>query len=346
MAGDPPEPEFASWIRRLRAAKALRRARSVSRGRAPRARRLLGRRRHHRRRYRRLGRGHRRRWPRPAGRGSRTRRCSAPIRISARRACLVSSEGWTSLSRFAVGRVRMGVSPHAPYTVSGRLYRATGELGPRDGSAGRGAPGGVSGRERTAGEGRGTFRDGVARARHPHAGAVGPNAGGVARRCTACSRRARSAFTSSRRRRWTSVGWRMAGAAVAHCPRSNRAHGHGDAPLAALLAARIRVGIGTDSVVSVGELDLLAEARAASALAGLDAESGARALYARRRSRARPGRGDRRTAGRQVGRLRRDPAAGRRTAAAPEAMVLASGPRDVLATFVGGRDVYRNSQPL
>jgi 5-methylthioadenosine/S-adenosylhomocysteine deaminase len=49
--------------------------------------------------------------------------------------------------------------------------------------------------------------------------------------------------------------------AVAHCPRSNRAHGHGSAPISALREAGIPVGIGTDSVVSVPDLDVWAEAR-------------------------------------------------------------------------------------
>jgi 5-methylthioadenosine/S-adenosylhomocysteine deaminase len=60
------------------------------------------------------------------------------------------------------------------------------------------------------------------------------------------------------------------GAAIAHCPRSNARHGHGAAPLGAMLKRRIRVGLGTDSVASVGPLDLLAEARAARGLAPLD----------------------------------------------------------------------------
>jgi len=65
-----------------------------------------------------------------------------------------------------------------------------------------------------------------------------------------------------------------AGVAIAHCPRSNRAHGHGVAPLAAFRTAGLSVGLGTDSVVSVGDLDLWAEA----ATAGLDGTDALRAL--------------------------------------------------------------------
>jgi 5-methylthioadenosine/S-adenosylhomocysteine deaminase len=61
-------------------------------------------------------------------------------------------------------------------------------------------------------------------------------------------------------------------AAVAHCPRSNQRHRHGAAPLGAMLQRAIPVGAGTDSVASVAPLDLLAELRAAQALAGLSAE--------------------------------------------------------------------------
>jgi aminodeoxyfutalosine deaminase len=64
------------------------------------------------------------------------------------------------------------------------------------------------------------------------------------------------------------------GAAVAHCPRSNTAHGHGRAPAAALRAAGVRVGLGTDSVVSVADADLWAEAEAA----GLKGEEALRVL--------------------------------------------------------------------
>src|SRR5439155_1603499 len=53
---------------------------------------------------------------------------------------------------------------------------------------------------------------------------------------------------------------RRAEVGLASCPRSNRAHAHGTAPLAALRAAGIPVGLGTDSVVSAGDVNLWAEA--------------------------------------------------------------------------------------
>ncbi len=75
---------------------------------------------------------------------------------------------------------------------------------------------------------------------------------------------------------------RVLRASVAHCPRSNAAHRHGRLPVALLRKAGVPVGLGTDSVVSVGELDLWAEAEAAgltgnAALRALTME-GARAL--------------------------------------------------------------------
>jgi 5-methylthioadenosine/S-adenosylhomocysteine deaminase len=75
---------------------------------------------------------------------------------------------------------------------------------------------------------------------------------------------------------------RDSGVAVALCPRSNRAHRHGAAPFAALRQGGLRVGLGTDSVVSSGDVNLWSEA-AAAGLAGDEALrmltiEGARAL--------------------------------------------------------------------
>ncbi|MGH3038231.1 MAG: amidohydrolase family protein, partial [Gaiellaceae bacterium] len=53
------------------------------------------------------------------------------------------------------------------------------------------------------------------------------------------------------------------GTAIAHCPRSNAILGCGAAPLAALVAARGRVGLGTDSPASTPSFDMFEEMRTA-----------------------------------------------------------------------------------
>jgi 5-methylthioadenosine/S-adenosylhomocysteine deaminase len=130
-----------------------------------------------------------------------------------------------------------------------------------------------------------------------------------------------------------------AGAAIAHCPRANRRHGHGAAPLARFLAAGLRVGLGTDSVASVSPLDLFAEAREARRLGGLDASEalalctvgGATALGLEREIGTL-------TAGKRADITVIDCAA---DATGPADAVLAAGRGGVRATFLGGREVYR-----
>jgi cytosine/adenosine deaminase-related metal-dependent hydrolase len=130
------------------------------------------------------------------------------------------------------------------------------------------------------------------------------------------------------------------GAAVAHCPLSNSAHRHGTAPVAAMIAAGVRVGLGTDSVVSIGRLDLLAEARLAGEQAGLSAGQqlelctirGARALNLEA----------------EVGSLEPGKWADcivirlASRGETPAERLVASSQADVVRTYVGGKEVYRS----
>ena len=59
---------------------------------------------------------------------------------------------------------------------------------------------------------------------------------------------------------------RKSDASIAHCPRSNAKLGHGRAPFAKFIAADLKVGIGSDSVASNNNCDILEEARFATLL--------------------------------------------------------------------------------
>jgi len=172
------------------------------------------------------------------------------------------------LGPIASGRARLGVSPHAPYTVSEPLYRAVAAFARREA-----LPLAVhlaESREETAlvRDGTGSFAEAL-QARgilvQPH-------------RCSPVQYLLQLGVLEH------ATGWlcihcvqvdegdidilRRAGVGLASCPRSNRAHAHGTAPLAALRAAGIPVGLGTDSVVSAGDVNLWAEAAAAGLYEG------------------------------------------------------------------------------
>lgn len=256
------------------------------------------------------------------------------------------------LSQFTSDRVRLGVSPHAAYTVSGPLYRAVAAL-----ADGEDLPIAVHLAESRAeseliANGTGPFAEawrgrGIplpsdvrhldrpfpvrtpVRWLHEH-GVLGP--------ATLCIHvvQADPADIAVLAR---------SDAAVAHCPLSNAAHRHGEAPLRELLAAGIRVGVGTDSTASIGSLDLMAEARVARALGGLAASAALRLITIEAAlaigltdiGLLAPG------AWGDLAILRFSggaPGSGVKPEAVAEA-VLASSPGDVLVTWIAGREVFR-----
>lgn len=250
---------------------------------------------------------------------------------------------WTArlgeLARFESARIRLGASPHAPFSVSGPLYQRVARH-----AAEQGLPLAVhlaesaeesellesaSGGFARMWEGRGITLPSLP-GRTPvewldRHGVLGPD--------TLCIHTVRvndSDIATLADRR----------VAIAHCPRSNRAHGNGDAPLAQLLAAGLRVGAGTDSVASVAPLDLRAEARAAQSIGGLSDDAALDLIT----------RGAARALGleREIGSLvpgkwadllvMRLP--GEVDAARLAGTVLALPPDAILRTLVSGRDVY------
>ena len=165
--------------------------------------------------------------------------------------------------------VRAGLSPHAPYTVSDALYRATAALA-REVNAPVAAHIAESALESTlVTEGRGSFADGLRqrgidvgpRARSPIALLDALGILGVDPLLIHCVRVDDDDVRTIARRR----------CAVAHCPTSNARLAHGVAPLADLLAANVDVGLGSDSVASNDRMDLLDEARLALLLATIRA---------------------------------------------------------------------------
>ncbi len=157
--------------------------------------------------------------------------------------------------------VQLGVSPHAPYTVSDPLYAATGLLARR-----RKLPLAMHIAESAAeddlvvrGEGafaarwRGRGIEVSKRARSPIALLEQHDVLQPGSLLIHCVRVDDADITTIARR----------GCSVAHCPASNAKFGHGVAPLLPMLAAGIPVGIGSDSVASNNRMDILDEARLA-----------------------------------------------------------------------------------
>ena len=145
------------------------------------------------------------------------------------------------------------------------------------------------------------------------------------------------------------------GSRVAHCPKSNAKFGHGVAPLEKFLDKKIKVGFGSDSVASNNTIDILEEARFATYIARaredkqkfLNAEEiiatatlgGARAMGLQS----------------EIGTLEKGKQADLIAVSLEDiaqmpvhdvyhALLFSSNARDVRMTMVAGREIYRNGE--
>ncbi len=159
----------------------------------------------------------------------------------------------------ATERVRPGVSPHAPYTVSGALFIRAVELARE-----LGLPLSIHAAESVA------ETDFVVRGVGPFADLLAGRGIAVTPRDVSPVRylhdlgvlRAKPLLVHGIRTDsddWELIG--ESGARLAHCPRSNAKLGHGIAPLSEWATRGIPLGLGTDSVVSNNACDMLSEAR-------------------------------------------------------------------------------------
>jgi cytosine/adenosine deaminase-related metal-dependent hydrolase len=166
-----------------------------------------------------------------------------------------------AMRRRTTDLVGIGISPHAPYTVSDELFDLAARYA-RD----EGLPVAVHAAEAEV------------EAQLVTAGA-GPFAAGLRTRGIPTPRRGRSTIHLLHRTGLLATRPLLihcvfvdaddmhlmadAGAAVAHCPIANARLGQGIAPVVEMLEAGIQVGLGTDSVASGNRVDILEEGRSA-----------------------------------------------------------------------------------
>ncbi|MCX6366479.1 MAG: amidohydrolase family protein [Armatimonadetes bacterium] len=161
----------------------------------------------------------------------------------------------------AEGRVHLGISPHAPYTVRAELFEALGDFADQSGYLQTIHLAESPAEEALFQIGGGPFKEMFDRRGIPweikniSPIAYAKQSGALAASTLAvhCVHATDDDITLLAN----------AGASVAHCPRSNGKLGAGLAPLRALKARGLDIGLGTDSMVSGNSVDFFEEMRAA-----------------------------------------------------------------------------------
>ncbi len=238
-------------------------------------------------------------------------------------------------------RVVIGVSPHAPYTVSRTLYRQVAKFAETEALPMAGHLAESVAETELVRDGAGPFADLWRRRGIP----LDPPAGSPVRLLADLGVLGPDFLAIHAVQTDPADDEILAAtqAAVVVCPRSNARHGHGPAPLRRYLERGLRVALGTDSVASVDSLDLLAEAREARVQAGLSAEAAIR-LLTLDGARALNMEGD--VGSLQPGKwadlvvIRPSHPPALPPSLAAEAILLGQ-PEAILATFVAGRPVYQ-----
>ncbi|MDT5123200.1 MAG: 5-methylthioadenosine/S-adenosylhomocysteine deaminase [Acidobacteriota bacterium] len=176
----------------------------------------------------------------------------------------------SKLREFETELVRVGVSPHAPYTVSAPQLELIAEF-----ALAENLPLMMHAAESEAEtlfmrEGRGPFAEGLARRGIEwHA----PGISTIQYLARHNILRARPLLAHCITVDDADIETiKAAGASIAHCPKSNAKLGHGRAPFAAFVEKGVAVGFGSDSVASNNTCDILEEARFATLLSRLSGD--------------------------------------------------------------------------
>ena len=235
--------------------------------------------------------------------------------------------------------VRVGVSPHAPYTVCGPQLELIADFARAEGLPLMMHAAESDAEDQFIRDGCGAFAEGLAR-REIEWKAPGVSTIQYLKQIGLLDVQPLLAHCIRVDDRDIEI-LRDSGSHVAHCPKSNAKLGHGRAPFAKFLSAGLAVGLGSDSVASNNTCDILEEARFAT----LMARTGGAHVTASEVLRAA-------TFGGALNEGASADLAVVSLAAVHQlpsydpitTLIFASSGRDVILTVIAGREVYRNGR--